>query len=175
MLFRLRYRWTRCLCPLAWARRRCHDGCSDRCTARNRMRPGFTRRRCQRAMQRWRGSRLPPASISSRRSSVRSGWLDLVQVSPGQEGKWFAKAKDIGFLTEAVAVARQSPCDPRTLTRASRDFPSRSRPSRWRWASTGSCRGVTMRSRVPIWSIGPRESMGNTLRTSSRSGRWSKA
>jgi len=65
---------------------------------------------------------LPPASIASRLSSVRAGWLDLVRFSPGQEGKWFAAAKDIGFLTEAVSLARQSPCDPRTLTRASRDF-----------------------------------------------------
>ncbi|WP_411281374.1 hypothetical protein [Gemmatimonas sp.] len=48
--------------------------------------------------------------------------MDLVIASPGQEGKWFAAAKDAGFLTEAVALARQSPCDPRTLTRASRDY-----------------------------------------------------
>ena len=48
--------------------------------------------------------------------------MDLVNASPGQEGKWFAAAKDAGFLTEAVALARRSPCDPRTLTRASRDF-----------------------------------------------------
>jgi len=48
--------------------------------------------------------------------------MDLVNASPGQEGKWFAAAKDAGFLTEAVALARRSPCDPRTLTRASRAF-----------------------------------------------------
>ncbi len=48
--------------------------------------------------------------------------MDLVKASPGQEGKWFAAAKDAGFLTEAVELARRSPCDPRTLTRASRDF-----------------------------------------------------
>lgn len=47
---------------------------------------------------------------------------DLVNGAPGQEGKWFAAAKDAGFLDEAVALARASPCDPRTLTRASRDF-----------------------------------------------------
>ncbi len=47
---------------------------------------------------------------------------DLVNSTPGQEGKWFAAAKDAGFLTEALALARSSPCDPRTLTRASRDF-----------------------------------------------------
>ena len=49
---------------------------------------------------------------------------DLVMSTPGQEGKWFAAAKDAGFLTEALALARTSPCDPRTLTRASRDFVS---------------------------------------------------
>ncbi len=47
--------------------------------------------------------------------------MDLVALSPGQEGTWFAAAKDAGFLTEAVTLARSSPCDPRTLTRASRD------------------------------------------------------
>lgn len=29
--------------------------------------------------------------------------MDLVRGSPGQEGKWFAAAKDAGFLTEAGA------------------------------------------------------------------------
>ncbi|MDF1556396.1 MAG: hypothetical protein P1P84_25240 [Deferrisomatales bacterium] len=47
---------------------------------------------------------------------------DLVASTPGSEGKWFAAAKDAGLLDEAIALAKQSPCDPRTLTRAARDF-----------------------------------------------------
>lgn len=44
---------------------------------------------------------------------------DLVASTPGEEGKWFAAAKDAGLLDEAVALAELSPTDPRTLTRAS--------------------------------------------------------
>ncbi len=47
---------------------------------------------------------------------------DLVASTPGQEGKWFAAAKDAGLYGEAIALARQTPCDPRTLTRTARDF-----------------------------------------------------
>lgn len=47
---------------------------------------------------------------------------DLVQTTPGDEGKWFAAAKDAGLFDEALALARRTPCDPRTLTRAARDY-----------------------------------------------------
>ncbi len=49
---------------------------------------------------------------------------DLVASTPGQEGKWFAAAKDAGLYDEAIALAQRTPCDPRTLTRAARDFAS---------------------------------------------------
>lgn len=47
---------------------------------------------------------------------------DLVRSTPGDEGKWFAAAKDAGLYDEALALARRTPCDPKTLTRAARDF-----------------------------------------------------
>jgi hypothetical protein len=47
---------------------------------------------------------------------------DLAATTPGDEGKWFAAAKDAGLYEEAIALARRSPCDPRTLARAARDF-----------------------------------------------------
>ena len=47
---------------------------------------------------------------------------DLVASTPGREGKWFAAAKDAGLYDEAIALAQRTPCDPRTLTRAARDF-----------------------------------------------------
>lgn len=46
----------------------------------------------------------------------------LVASTPGQEGKWFAAAKDAGLFDAAIALAHRTPCDPRTLTRAARDF-----------------------------------------------------
>ncbi|MGF6604700.1 hypothetical protein P3T23_009456 [Paraburkholderia sp. GAS448] len=47
---------------------------------------------------------------------------DLIASSPGAEGKWFAAAKDAGLLDLAASLAMRSPTDPRTLTRAARDF-----------------------------------------------------
>jgi hypothetical protein len=47
---------------------------------------------------------------------------DLVKTTPGDEGKWFAAAKEAGLYDEALALANRTPCDPRTLTRAARDL-----------------------------------------------------
>jgi hypothetical protein len=47
---------------------------------------------------------------------------DLVQTTPGEEGKWFAAAKEEGLYEEALALASTSACDPRTLTHAARDL-----------------------------------------------------
>jgi len=47
---------------------------------------------------------------------------DLVRLTPGDEGKWFAAAKEARLFDEAIALANHAPCDPRTLTRAARDF-----------------------------------------------------
>lgn len=46
---------------------------------------------------------------------------DLVKTTPGDEGKWFAAAKDAGLYEEALQLASRTPCDPRTLARAARD------------------------------------------------------
>lgn len=47
---------------------------------------------------------------------------DLIASQPGQEGKWFAAAKDARFFELAIELANKSPSDPRTLIRAARDF-----------------------------------------------------
>ena len=47
---------------------------------------------------------------------------DLVANTPGNAGKWFAAAKSAGLYDEAIRLALRTPCDPRTLTRAARDF-----------------------------------------------------
>ena len=46
---------------------------------------------------------------------------DLVESTPGDEGKWFASAKAAGLYDEAVELANKTPCDPRTLTRAAKE------------------------------------------------------
>ena len=47
---------------------------------------------------------------------------DLVEASPGDEGKWFATAKEVGLYEVALDLVQTSPCDPKTLARAARDF-----------------------------------------------------
>lgn len=47
---------------------------------------------------------------------------DLIASTPGEEGKWFATARQLGFLDLALDLANRSPCDPLTLNRAARDF-----------------------------------------------------
>jgi hypothetical protein len=47
---------------------------------------------------------------------------DLVDASPGTEGKWFAAAKSVGLYDEAIELANRTPCDPKTLSRAARDL-----------------------------------------------------
>jgi hypothetical protein len=47
---------------------------------------------------------------------------DLVAEAPGEEGKWFAAAKDAGLFDAAIGLANRTPCSPQTLTRAARDF-----------------------------------------------------
>lgn len=47
--------------------------------------------------------------------------LDLVASAPEDRGKWFAAAKSAGLYDDAIALAKSSPCDPKTLMRAARD------------------------------------------------------
>lgn len=47
---------------------------------------------------------------------------DLIASSPGEEGKWFATAKTLGFFELAATLAHKSPVDIATLNRAARDF-----------------------------------------------------
>jgi hypothetical protein len=47
---------------------------------------------------------------------------DLIESTPGEEGKWFATAKSLGLLPLALKLAHQSPCEPKTLNRAARDY-----------------------------------------------------
>jgi hypothetical protein len=46
--------------------------------------------------------------------------LDLAAVDPGREGRWFAAAMSAGLRDVALQLARTSPADPKTLTRAAK-------------------------------------------------------
>ena len=54
--------------------------------------------------------------------SPRELLADLAGSTPGGEAKWFAAAKEAGLYDAAVELASSGPCDPKTLTRAARDF-----------------------------------------------------
>jgi tetratricopeptide (TPR) repeat protein len=47
---------------------------------------------------------------------------DLIATTPGEDGKWFATAKELELYDLALGLANRSPCDPKTLTRAARDY-----------------------------------------------------
>lgn len=47
---------------------------------------------------------------------------DLIKTTPGEEGKWFATAKELELYDLALELANQGPRDPKTLTRAARDY-----------------------------------------------------
>ncbi len=47
---------------------------------------------------------------------------DLIATTPGEEGKWFATAKDLKLYDLALELADRTHCDPKTLTRAARDY-----------------------------------------------------
>ena len=63
-------------------------------------------------------------AIEKKYPEMDSGTIirDLADSTPGNEGKRFAAAKSAGLYTQAIALANQSPCDPKTLTRAARDM-----------------------------------------------------
>ena len=44
---------------------------------------------------------------------------ELINSSPGEEGKWFATANKLGLYEKALYLAIKSPCNPKTLMRAS--------------------------------------------------------
>ena len=47
---------------------------------------------------------------------------DLIASTPGEEGKWFAAAKDAGCFDLAIDLVSKSYCDPKTLNRAAMNY-----------------------------------------------------
>lgn len=95
---------------------------------------------------------------------------DLVATTPGDEGKWFATAKALGLFDEAILLANQAPCEPKTLTRAARDFADR-RPAfaveagltALRWLVEGHGYEITG---ADVWSA-----YTNTMKAAAQAGR----
>mgnify|MGYP001237970611 CR=1 FL=1 len=47
---------------------------------------------------------------------------DLNKTTPGEEGKWFATAKELKLFDLAPELTKRGLCDPTTLTRTSSDY-----------------------------------------------------
>lgn len=62
-------------------------------------------------------------AIAKRYSGIAPSRIlgDLIDSTPGEEGKWFATAKTLKQYDLALALARRAPVDPKTLVRAARD------------------------------------------------------
>jgi len=95
---------------------------------------------------------------------------DLVESTPGEEGKWFVAAKSIGLFKEAIELANRTPCDPRTLTRAARDmadekplFALEAGMAALRWLAQGYGYEITG---ADVWSA-----FDNTLKAAEKAGR----
>jgi hypothetical protein len=99
---------------------------------------------------------------------------DLVDATPGEEGKWFAAAKSAGLYNEAIELANRTPCDPRTLTRAARDladeeplFALEAGMAALRWLSAGYGYEITS---ADVWAA-----FGCTLQAAERACRKDEA
>jgi len=80
---------------------------------------------------------------------------DLISTTPGEEGKWFATAKTLGFLDLASELARRSPVNIQTLNRAARDhldknpaFALDSATAALRWMASGDFYEITA---LDVW------------------------
>jgi hypothetical protein len=95
---------------------------------------------------------------------------DLVAYTPGEEGKWFAAAKDARLFDAAIALANRTPCSPQTLTRAARDFAEK-RPTFALEAGVTALRWLMQGYGYEVTSIDVRDAYVFTMRAAERAGR----
>jgi hypothetical protein len=95
---------------------------------------------------------------------------DLVQETPGDEGKWFAAAKSAELFEEAVALANRSPCSPQTLTRAARDF-SEKNPDFALEAGLAALRWLVQGFGYEITGLDVLDAFSYTMKAAERAGR----
>jgi hypothetical protein len=101
----------------------------------------------------------PPAAILA----------DLVCHTPGDEGKWFAAAKGAKLFNEAAALANAAPCDPKTLTRAARDF-AQTNPAFAVEAGVAALRWLVRGYGYEITSVDVRAAYSHTLTAAASAG-----
>lgn len=95
---------------------------------------------------------------------------DLVSLTPGDEGKWFAAAKDARLFDEAIALANRTPCDPKTLTRAARDF-AETNPAFATEAGLAALRWLTQGHGYEITGIDVWAAYDHTIKAARNAGR----
>jgi len=96
--------------------------------------------------------------------------LDLAESTPGEEGKWFAAAKDANLFDLAVEFANRSPGDSRTLTRAARDF-AEENPEFAIEAGTAALRWLVEGYGYEITNIDVRNAYDETMKAAGAAGR----
>lgn len=94
---------------------------------------------------------------------------DLIEASPGDEGKWFATAKELKRYDVALALVRDSPCDPKTLARAAHDFAERE-PEFARGAGFAALRWLSLGHGYEISSLDVWGAYHSTLKAAGKLG-----
>lgn len=95
---------------------------------------------------------------------------DLVAQTPGDEGKWFAAAKDAKLFDKAIALANCTPSSPQTLTRAARDF-AQTNPTFALEAGVTALRWLVQGCGYEITSLDVRDAYVFTIQAAERAGR----
>jgi hypothetical protein len=95
---------------------------------------------------------------------------DLVATTPGEEGKWFAAAKDAKLFGKAIALANLTPCSPQTLTRAARDF-ANTNPTFALEAGVTAIRWLAQGHGYEVSALDVRDAHTHTMSAARRAGR----
>jgi hypothetical protein len=92
---------------------------------------------------------------------------DLVESTPGYEGKWFAAARSVGLYAEAIELANRTPCDPKTLTRAAGDLAEKE-PAFALEAGMAALRWLSEGYGYEITGLDVRSAYSNTIKASEK-------
>jgi hypothetical protein len=94
---------------------------------------------------------------------------DLIARSAGDQGKWFAAAKELKMYDVALRLIERSPGDPKTLARAARDFAERE-PAFAVGAGLAALRWLTAGHGYEITSLDVWEAYHSTLKAAEHMG-----
>lgn len=99
---------------------------------------------------------------------------DLIAGSPGDEGRWFAAAKDLGLYELAVELANRSPCAHKTLTRAARDF-EELRPAFAMECALAALRWILLGHSYEVTGLDVHRALDHAEKAARSLGRWEEA